>query len=387
MANECVKGFKDYTGEEARIREEIRKILVKNFELFGFEPAEAPIIENEEFVRGDNSNDEAVSDIFRLKDKGERNLALRYELTFQLKRLMQNKKLPYKRYQIGPVFRDEPTTGNRFRQFTQCDIDIIGSSIKDDAEILAITSKILEELGIKAVINVNSRRLMNEILESEGIKEKDRIEVIKEVDKLDKLSEKEVKDNLKKYKAEKLIDIFKKSEKYFEKYASYSDVQQLKEACSNYGIKTNFLPTLARGLSYYNANVFEVKTLEMKESVCGGGSYMFNGAQSTGISFGLERLSQLAKLKNKNSQTLIISLGQDKESIKLAEELRENNLSCVVMYNKVSKALEYANAYLIDKVIFIGEDEIKKKKLKLRDMKTGKEEMLSQTELIKKLSK
>jgi len=85
MASECVKGFKDYTGDEARIREEIRKILVKNFELFGFEPAETPIIEQEEFVRGENSNDEAVSDVFRLQDKGERNLALRYELTFQKK--------------------------------------------------------------------------------------------------------------------------------------------------------------------------------------------------------------------------------------------------------------------------------------------------------------
>ncbi len=385
MVIETVKGFRDFTGEEAKVREEIRKILVKNFELFGFEPAETPVIEQEEFVRGENSNDEAVSDVFRLQDKGERKLALRYELTFQLKRLMQNKKLPYKRYQIGTVFRDEPTTGNRFRQFTQCDIDIMGSGIKDEAEILAVASKILEDLGIKAIINVNSRKLMNEILESEGIKDKTKIEVIKEIDKLDKLSEKEVRDNLKKYKAEKIIEIFNKPEKYFEKYINYNEIKELKNACSAYGVKVEFLPTLARGLSYYNAGVFEIKTSEMKESICGGGSYIFNGIPSTGISFGLERLAQLTKLKNKENKTLIISLGQDKESIKLASKLRENNISCVVMYNKVSKALDFANSYSIEKVIFVGEEEVKKKKFKLKNMKTGKEEMLSEKDILEKL--
>jgi histidyl-tRNA synthetase len=224
-------------------------------------------------------------------------------------------------------------------------------------------------------------------LESEGIKDKTKIEVIREIDKLDKLSEKEVKDNLKKYKAEKIIDIFNKPEKYFEKYANYKDIQELKKAGSAYGLKLNFLPTLARGLSYYNAGVFEVKTQEMKESVCGGGSYMFNGIQSTGISFGLERLSQLAKLKSQENKTLIISLGEDKESIKLASKLRKNNVPCVIMYNKVSKALDFANSYSINSVIFIGEEEIKKKKFKLKNMKTGKEEMLSEKDILETLIK
>src|SRR3989344_3267626 len=133
MKTENVKGFKDYSGEESKKRAEIKKILVETFEKYGFEPAETPTIEYEEFVRGENKNDDAVSDIFKLQDKGKRELALRYEFTFQLKRLMQNKKLPYKRYQIGVVFRDEPVSQNRFREFTQCDIDTIGSTIKDDA--------------------------------------------------------------------------------------------------------------------------------------------------------------------------------------------------------------------------------------------------------------
>src|SRR3989344_6753226 len=139
---ETIKGFKDYTGEEASKRTVIRKIIEETFQSYGFEPAETPVIEYEEFVRGadtESENDEAVSDIFKLKDRGNRNLALRYELTFPLKRIMQNKKLPYKRYQIGPVFRDEPTQSDRrVRQFIALDADIIGSSIKDDAEMHAL---------------------------------------------------------------------------------------------------------------------------------------------------------------------------------------------------------------------------------------------------------
>ena len=381
--SEITKGFKDYLGSEAKLREKIREILVKNFRLFGFEPAEPPIIESEEFVRGENTNDEAVSDIFKLADKGERKLALRYEMTFQLKRIMQNKKLPYKRYQIGSVFRDEPITGNRFRQFTQCDVDVVGSNSKDEAEILAITSKVLEELGIKFVINVNNRRLLNEILEKEGVKKEQLKEVIKEIDKLDKLSEKEVKDNLKKYNADKIIEVFKKQEKFFEKYESYKEIKELKENCALFGVKVNFLPTLARGLSYYNGSVFEVKTPEVKETITAGGSYFFNGIQCTGISFGLERLSLLAKLKLEDKSVVIISLGEDKKALEIANDLRKNNIPCVVMYNKVTKALEYANSYGIDKVVFIGSEEVKKKKFKLKNMKSGKEEFLSKQDLVK----
>ena len=97
MKPTIIKGFKDYTGEEALKRAEIKKILVDTFEKYGFNPAETPVIENEGFVKGENKRDEAVSDIFRLKDKGKRRLALRYEFTFQLKRIAKNKKLPYKR--------------------------------------------------------------------------------------------------------------------------------------------------------------------------------------------------------------------------------------------------------------------------------------------------
>jgi len=383
---ETVKGFGDYTGIEAAKRQRIKGILANIFKLYGFELSETPIVEFEEFVRGDNANDEAVSDVFSLEDKGKRKLALRYEFTFQLKRIASNKKLPFKRYQIGEVFRDEPTTGNRFRQFTQCDIDTVGSTLKEEAEILRIVDEITKELGIKAEIFVNNRKLLNEIMGEQKIEEKDRKNVIKEVDKLDKLSEKEVKENLKKYNAEKVLEVFKKPEKYFEKYVAYKEIKELQDYCQIYGVKINFQPSLARGLSYYNGSVFEIKTKEMKETICGGGSYIINNIQATGISFGLERLYQLAKVKLNDLKVLLISIGKDKETLALAEKLRGNNIPCVVMYGKVTKALEYANSYGINYVLFVGEEEIKKKKFLLKDMKTGKESFLSEEEIIKKIS-
>ncbi len=380
---ETVKGFRDYAGEEALKREQIKNLLVKTFKSYGFDPAETPLIEQESFVKGDNQQDEAISDIFKFQDKGKRKLALRYEFTFQLKRLAKNKKLPYKRYQIGEVFRDEPVSRARFRQFTQCDIDIIGSNIKGEAEVLALTAKIMKALGIKAVINVNNRKLINEILEKEGVKNKE--QAIREIDKLDKLPEKEVKENLKKLKAEKVLNIFKKPESYFKKYKAYQEIADLKKLCKIYRVNINFQPSLARGLSYYNGSIFEVKTKEMRETICAGGSYIINGIQSTGISFGLERISQLTKIKQKEKKILIISIGKDKEAITLAEKLRKEGINCLIMYNKISKALDYANSNSLPYVIFLGKEEVKKKKVKLRDMKTGKESMISATNLIQTL--
>ena len=231
---------------------------------------------------------------------------MRYEFTFQLKRIAKNKKLPYKRYQIGYNFRDEPIREGRTRQFVQCDADIIGSTLKDEAEILSMTKEILNALRIESTIYVNNRKLMNEILEKQGIKEKEN--VIRELDKLDKLSKKEVQENLKKYNAESLVEIFTKSEDYYEKYENYKEIRELKEYCKFSGVNFEFRPFLARGFSYYNENVFEVWSKNLPVSICGGGSYMIDKNQSTGISFGLGPLMILTNLKIELEKYLIVSL-------------------------------------------------------------------------------
>jgi len=377
MKTDTVKGFNDYLGKDARKRARIIDVIKKQFALYGFEPAETPLVEYEEFVRGENPDDEAVSNIFKLQDRGKRKLALRYELTFPLKRIAKGKKLPYKRYQIGPVFRDEPVAANRFRQLIQCDIDVIGSTIKDEAEVLALGYDIFsKKLGIKLTIVINNRKLLNEILEKEKIKEKDREQVIREIDKLDKLSEKEVKANLKKFKGEKIVEILKKPEKYFEKYSDYSEIKELKKYCKDFGVNVVFQPSLARGLSYYVGSVFEFKAIGEKGSICGGGTYMINGIQSTGWSIGLARLTNVAKIKTPTNDFLIISLNQDKKAIEIAQKLRKKSRVVSIYYGKPSKALEYANSYNFQKVIFVGSKEVKAKKFKIKDMKTGKESLL-----------
>ena len=242
MTNELVKGFKDYTGEEALKRAKIKKIVEETFQNYGFEPAETPSIEYEEFVIGNNPDDEAVSDRYRFEDKGKRKLALRYEFTFQLKRLANNKKLPYKRYQIGSVFRDEPVSSNRVRELTQCDVDIIGSTINNEAEVLKVFSEILKKLNIDFTIYLNNRKLLNEILDELKVPDNKKEQVIREIDKLDKLSKQEVKENLKKYNEEKTLDIFTKPEKFFEKYKSYEELKEIKKACALYKIKFEFVP-------------------------------------------------------------------------------------------------------------------------------------------------
>lgn len=381
--SKTVKGFRDFVGAEALKRSKILKIIQGQFELYGFEPTETPVVEFEEFVVGDNRNDEAVRDIFKLEDRGKRELALRYEFTFQLKRLARNQKLPFKRYQIGVVFRDEPIREGRSRQFVQCDVDTVGSNVKDESEILAVVDGVFRKLGILAKIYVNNRKLINEILVSEGVKEKDRAQVIRELDKLDKLSKKEVADNLKKLGAEKLLKIFCGKESDFEKYNFYGEVKELKKYCKSYGVVVEFRPFLARGLSYYNGSVFEVWSKDLNVSLAGGGSYLVNDIQACGIAFGFEPICLLSKVEGDTTKVQIVSIGEDEIVIGLAKKLREVGVSVNVVLDKsVGKALEYANVKGIGKVVIVGAEEVKKGKFKVKDMGSGDEKFLSENEIV-----
>ncbi len=383
MNTKNIKGFSDFSGAEALKRERIRSIIRRQFELYGFEVAETPIIESLDFVRGENKDDDAVRDVFKLTDRGKRNLALRYEFTFQLKRLAKLQKLPFKRYQIGYNFRDEPIRRGRTRQFTQCDADVIGSSLSDEVELLAIAKRVFSELGMPVTLYVNNRKLINEILVAENIPEQNREQVIRELDKLDKLSKKQVADNLRKYNAEKILKIFTGSESSFEKYSFYSEIKKLREMARLYGVKVEFRPYLARGFSYYNGMVFEAWSKDLGVSLAGGGSYLINEVQSSGISFGLEPLSLLSSIEGEGIEVMIICLGEEKTAVSLAEKLRSEGILVQLLLDKgVGKALEYANAKKISQVIFVGEEEVKKKKFKIKDMKSGNEKNVSAEKIV-----
>ena len=399
-----VKGFKDYLPPESLKRKQVEKVIEKYFKLYGFLPVETPIIEFDELMKSDTlpseSEDEAVSDRFRLKDRAGRNLGLRYEFTFQLSRILKqnpNLKFPFRRYQIGPVFRDEPVSSERFRQFVQCDADIIGSdSVKFDAECILLFSEILEELGINAEVQINNRNLLKSIIESVQISNVK--SVMKELDKMNKVGEDAVKLNLKKYAdSNQILTLFKLLEKpleFFKKnlFEGYDDLVSLKKECSKYGLKVKVNLFMIRGLGYYTGNIFEIVS-PGKSSIAGGGrydksvgKYLGRDIPAVGISFGLERVTQLAKIDVPSQPVVIvISISQEKASIDLIKKIRKSGISCVAGFDKVGKSLEYADSYKIPYAVIIGDNEVSKGKYKLKDMKSGEESLVSEKQLIKKL--
>lgn len=402
-----VKGFQDFLPPESLKRKEIKKIVETVFNEYGFIPIETPLVEYDETMKSDTlpaeEEDEAISDRFRLKDKGGRNLGLRYEFTFQLARILKQNptlKMPFKRYQIGEVFRDEPVSSTRFRQFTQCDIDIIGEpSVYSDAECLSLAAEIMKKLDIDYEIKINNRKLLTSIIES--VQFQNSKGVMKELDKIEKLGEDEVKISLRKYgSANQILTLFKLLEKGLDFYKENAfegaeEIENLMRLSRLYNLKITFDPFLARGLGYYTGNIFEVKVEGKRDTIAAGGrydktvgKYLNRDVPAVGISFGLERISQLSKLIPKSPiRALIISLGQDKTSIKLSNNIRKKGISCSTWFSKIGKGFDYANSQNIPYVITIGDEEIKSKKYKLKNMSSGEEKSLTEKQVISQISK
>jgi len=402
---DTVKGFQDYLPPESLKRAEVRGIIEKNFKLHGFVPIETPVVEFDELMRSENlkDDDEIISDRFRLNDRAGRNLGLRYEFTFQLARIFKqntNIKLPFRRYQIGEVFRDEPTGAGRFRQFTQCDADVVGDiSLDADIECLALIKDILNELKIKFEIQINNRKLLKSIIESVQIS--DIQNVMRELDKIDKVGADEVKSLLRKYAdPNQILTLFKILEKDFTFFSENAfdgagELAILADRCKEYGIKEiKINPFLVRGQGYYTGNIFEVKVAGEKNTIAGGGrydntvgKYIGRPVPAVGISFGLERVTQLANIPVETTKVMLISIDEDKVALRLAKELRKEGVSCITSFEKPGKAMELANSLGIQNVIFIGEAEVSEKKFKLRDMKSGDESLLSEPRLVSALKK
>lgn len=401
---DTVKGFPEFLPPQSQKFEAIKKSIENTFQLYGFIPIKTPTVEFDELMRPDNmgDEDEAVSDRFKFQDKGGRNLGLRYEFTFQLARIFKQHphlKLPFRRYQIGSVFRDEPTASNRYREFTQADADIVGDdSLEADAECLALATHVLKDLKINSVIHVNNRKLLNAIIES--LQTSYKREVMRELDKIDKLGEDMIKANLKKYlDSNQVLTLFKLMEKkldFFVKnlFDGAEDLLKLQELGKKYGFDIQFDPFLVRGFSYYTGNIFEVKSPEMKATVAAGGRYnkavgryLHKEIPAVGISFGIERLLELAKITPPAPKAIVISLDRPREAIQITQKLRKEGIACTLSHDKPGKSLDYANAYAIPNAIFVGEHEVKKKKYKLKNMSSGDEKELGEKSLIAALKK
>ncbi|MCD6590649.1 MAG: histidine--tRNA ligase [Candidatus Aenigmarchaeota archaeon] len=412
------RGVRDFLPEDKIPRQAITDTLRKIFEKYGFSPLETPAIERYDVLSAKFAGGaEIVKEIFRLKDQGGRDLGLRYDLTVPMSKVVgmhPNLPMPFKRYQIQQVWRDGPVKLGRYREFYQCDVDIVGSkSMLADAEILAVTDEVFQTLGLDVVIRVNNRKLMNGILDYAGVK-KNKMEVILSVDKLEKIGLEGVKKELKekgfgKDEINKTMEILsikgtnktvlKKVEKMLKDGEGKEGVKELKELleyCELFEIKNLKIDfSLARGLEYYTGPVFEVylKKSKITSSVAGGGRYdkmigMFIGRgeyPATGISFGLEPIYEALKEKGRIEQkkttatALVIPIGDTlKDAIKITKKIRNFGINTEIdlMSRGISKNLSYANSLGIPYVVFIGKKELKTGKIKLRDMKTGKEKLI-----------
>ncbi|RMF55352.1 histidine--tRNA ligase [Candidatus Woesearchaeota archaeon] len=429
MKLQTAKGVRDFGPEEKIVRNEVVSKLTRIFERYGFSPLETPIIERYDVLSakgGAGNESDALQEAFTFEDRGKRKLGLRFELTLSLARFVgmnPQLKMPFKRYQIGEVFRDGPIKLGRYREFWQCDVDTVG--VKDvvaDAELISLSLDVFKELGFDAYLEVNNRKILTGMIEFAGIPKSKAESVMISLDKIKKLGENEVRKELEEKgindeQIAKLLSSFKVSGTNEDKLETLKGI--LKSDTAKEGIneiervfsflsssqKKNvvFNPALARGLGYYTGTVFEgfLRKSEITSSVCGGGRYdkMIGSLLSSnsdtpavGISFGLEVITDTLRLSKKSvkkcvTKVYVIPIGTQEESMKLVKEIRDNGINADIdlIGRGISKNLNFANSMGIPYVVFVGEDELKQKKFKLRNMESGKEELLPKDRLIEKL--
>ncbi len=401
------KGTRDIPPEEMRRLLFVFDKCRKAFEKYGFAPLETPAFESFELLAA-KSGEGVKDEIYYFKDKGGRELGLRFDMTVGLARFIANNpniQKPFKRYAFGKVWRYENPQAMRWREFYQLDVDTIGSpQVEADAECIACFCECLDALGIKNYyIRVNNRNLLKAFLASKGVPEKNMDDWFRIIDKLDKIGKEGVeKELLEKGFDKKIVkDVLDNLEKVSENPEKLKNMEgcqelaRLTELAKSYGIseKLKFDISLVRGLEYYTGLVFEIGIKDVKVSLGGGGRYdkmikAFGGPDlpATGISFGLSRLIQYMEEKNlfnipKNIvKVFIANVDENSKSyaIEVAQKLRSSGIAAEtdMMGKKLGKQLEYAAAAGIPFVAIVGADEIKQKSAKLRNMKTGKEEMV-----------
>ncbi|MDO8620749.1 MAG: histidine--tRNA ligase [Candidatus Levybacteria bacterium] len=396
MVNQTLKGFRDFLPKEAKKRQYVLDTLKKVFESYGFEPLETPALEYEEILLG-KYGDEGDKLMYRFEDNGKRKVALRYDQTVPLARVVaqgQNElPMPFKRYQIQNVWRAENTQKGRYREFLQCDADIVGvSSPLADAEIIALANKSLETLGFKKYkIKVNDRKIFENI----------DLESIKILDKLGKIGPKKVEEELERINSKEILNKIENS-----KPLETTDV--ILKTLNNLGINQSnceFFPTLARGLDYYTGMIFEIEIEGYSAgSVCGGGRYdnligMFAGKQipAVGFAFGFDRLMEAMEDLNlfpKDLQTTkilvtVFSPELKEKSLQITTLLREKGINTEIYLEenvKMDKQLKYADKKQIPYAIIIGPDEVSKNMVTLKNMKTRNQKTVLQNEIEKLLA-
>jgi histidyl-tRNA synthetase len=443
------KGTRDFSPEEMAKRNYIFDTIKSVFKLYGFQQIETPAMENLSTLMG-KYGDEGDKLLFKILNSGdflqtanaealaEKNSVklinsisekgLRYDLTVPFARyvVQHNGELtmPFKRYQIQPVWRADRPQKGRYREFYQCDADVVGSdSLLNEAELVQIVDEVFARFGVNVTLKVNNRKILSGIAEIVG--ELDRLtDITVAIDKLDKIGIDNVnaelrEDGLSEQQIEKLQPIILLEGTNEEKLATIAEVLKDSETGKKGVEETRFILgtlsslgslnneivldlTLARGLSYYTGAIFEVKALDTPMgSISGGGRYdnltgIFGmpGLSGVGISFGVDRIYDVLNALDlypkdslTTSQILFINFG-DKETaycMPIVAKVRAAGIRAELYPDatKMKKQMSYANAKMIPYVALAGDSEMAEGKITLKNMATGEQQMVAPEELIK----
>ncbi len=413
------------------MREKITDILKKSFKLYGYNPMETSILEYYDIAANKYAGGaEVLKETYRLKDQGERDLCLRYELTFKFAKIVGTNKgiaLPIKRYEIGKVFRDGPVKSGRAREFTQCDVDVVGiKSAVVDAEFTALIKLAFSQLGIPIRIKLNNKKLLFAIFESAGVPAEKFIDCAISIDKLEKIGRVGVMDEMLQKGVQKscceevfkivdgcedIRDSFERLNYLTSKIGENDGLGELTEllrftkSFGTYDL-VDFTPNLSRALGYYSGSFWEVYAVKnaVKSSLAAGGRWdgminkMFGGKTqypACGMSFGLDALYAAVKegasgkfIKRKDicPVLLIVPIDTDGDCVRFADLARRYGVKSELwVQGGVKKALEYADRRKIPFVGVIGSREAACSMVNLKDMSSGSSENVEWKDAVFKL--
>ena len=427
MKPKTLPGFMELMPNEQVLFNKIKETIAKSYEQYGFLPLNTPIIEDAKVLLA-KAGGETEKQIYRF-EKGENDLALRFDLTVPLAKYVteyyDKLSFPFKRYQIGKVYRGEKPQRGRYREFYQCDIDVIGDgklSIINDAELPSIIYNTFKNLGFNDfTICINNRKILNGLFSSLNQKEKAQ-DILRIIDKIDKIGAEEVKQELLKEVSADKVDVIMQflaidgdNDKKIQDLENMNitdetfnqGLQELKTVVKYirlFGVpEQNFKIdlTIARGLDYYTGTVYETFLNEYRKmgSVCSGGRYdnlteYYTDRQmpGVGISIGLSRLFFLlmeynifSAEKESVAEALVISMGEEYDAVaSVATTLRQNGIKTLtnIEDQKVVKKFKSADKLNVPFVVILGEEEVKNNVVTLKNMQTGDQKTISLDEAI-----
>lgn len=425
-----LSGFRDLLADQIFPRNQVEDTIKFVYELYGFVPLKTPALEQLSTLTG-KYGDEGDKLMYSFEDNGGRKVALRYDHTVPLARVVSqhSERLPkpYKRYTVADVWRGERPQAGRYREFAQFDADIIGSSsYLADTEIIAMTKDVMNELGLKVKIRINDRRLLDGLAQNCGIdKKSDFQKLVTIIDKVDKIGIESVLTDIANDFGDKTKDIVYmfivisgSNEAKLESIKKLLNNDTANEAVDNlskiletlayagYTEEIIFDQTIARGLSYYTGTIYETTLDNLPEigSICSGGRYdnlikQLGGPNlaAVGTSIGVDRLmeamNQLGLIKELKTKTQVyitnVEEGLDKERFKLAQILRKNGISTELIHDspKLGKQILTIDKLGVERIIILGSQEIDKKVVLVKDLKTGDQKEIQLSEISKEFNK